>query len=128
MSSEITDVLGVWAIVAVNFPGFFLGVIITGLSYHAYQAGDNDSSLRNATVGFGFITLGIVIEPLYQLGIEGTHVFASEQNITLQLVEAAVFSTGLLILFFSIYRYNSHSKRQTITVSGIDDELFEDLE
>ena len=128
MSSEVANVLEVWALVAVNFLGFFLGAFITGLSYYAYRSGDRKTSLRNATVGFGLLTLGIAVEPLYQVGIQGTYVLASERNVTLQLIEGAVFSLGLLVLFFSIYRYSARSQRRTVTVGGVDDELFEDLD
>lgn len=126
MSSEIIDVLEVWALVAVNFFGFFLGAIITGVSCYAYRRSAQKTSLRNATIGFGLLTLGIAIEPAYQVGVEGTHVLASDQNITLQLIEGAVISLGFLVLFFSIYRYSTRSHRQTVTINGVDDELFED--
>ena len=126
MSSEIIDVLQVWALVAVNFIGFFLGAIITSVSYYAYRSNERKNSLRNATIGFGLLTLGIAIEPVYQVGIEGTHVLASDQNISLQLIEGTVISLGLLVLFFSIYRYSTRSHRQTVTINGVDDELFDD--
>lgn len=126
MSSEVTEALEIWALIAVNFLGFFLGAIITSLSYYAYRSSDRKTSLRNATIGFGLLTLGIAIEPVYQVGVEGTHVLASDQNITLQLIEGAVISLGLLVLFFSIYKYRTRSHRQTVTINGVDDELFED--
>lgn len=128
MSSEAAEALEVWALVAVNFLGFFLGVIITTLSYYAYRSNETKTSLRNVTIGFGLLTIGIAIEPLYQVGIEGTHVLASDQNITLQLIEGTVVSLGLLVLFFSIYNYSSRSQRQTVTISGVDDDLLEDYE
>lgn len=117
--------LGIWLLVAVNFLGFILGTIITSISYYAYRSGDRNSSLRNAIIGFGFLTLGTAIEPLYQLSIQRTHILASEQNITLQVIEGVVLSLGFLILFFSIYRYSSGSTRETITVNGVDEDLFE---
>ena len=128
LNGQVADVLEVWALVAVNFLGFFLGAIITTLSYYAYRTNETKTSLRNVTVGFALLTLGIAIEPLYQLGIEGTHVLASNQNITLQLIEGTVISLGLLVLFFSIYNYSSRSQRQRITIDGVDDDLFEDTE
>lgn len=117
--------LEVWLLIAVNFFGFFLGAVITGVSYLAYRSSGRDTSLRNVTVGFGLITLGTAVEPLYQLGIAGTHVLASDQNIGLQILEGTVISLGFLLLFFSIYRYSSRSRRRTITVSGVDDGLFD---
>lgn len=128
MSGEVAETLEVWALVAVNFLGFFLAAIITAVSYYAYRSGEPKPSLRNATVGFGLLTLGIALEPLYQISIQGSHVLASEQNVTLQLIEGAVFSLGLLLLFSSIYWYRTRAERRTVTVSGVDDDLLEDPE
>lgn len=127
MTEKIDSMIEVWLLILVNFLGFILGIVITGVSYYAYRSSQN-RSLRNATIGFGLITLGTAIEPIYQLGIAGTHVLASDQNIALQLLEGTVIVSGFLFLFFSIYRYRSGSGRQTITVNGVDDDLFEDLD
>lgn len=128
MTGETAGTIEVWALIAVNFIGFFLGAILTTVSYYAYRSGEKKTSLRNATAGFGLLTMGTAIEPVYQVGIEGTHVLASDKNITLQLIEGSVISLGLLVLFFSIYRYSSRSQRQSVTISGVDDDLFEDLD
>lgn len=128
LSNGVGNAPEVWALIAVNFLGFFLGTIMTGLSYYAYRSGERKTSLRNATVGFGLLTAGIAVEPIYQLSVEGTHVLASDQNITLQLIEGGIISLGFLVLFFSIYRYSSRSQRRTVTVSGVDDDLFEDVD
>lgn len=128
MNSEFVALLQVWALVAVNFLGCFLAAILTTLSYYAYRSGARKTSLRNATVGFGLLTLGVSIEPLYQVGVEGTHVLASDQNITLQLIEGAVVSLSLLVLFSSIYRYSAHSRRRTVTGGSVDDDLYDDAD
>lgn len=128
MNGETAGVLEVWALIAVNFISFFLGAILTTLSYYAYRSSEKKTSLRNATAGFGLLTIGTAIEPIYQFGIEGTHVLASDQNITLQLIEGSVISLGLLVLFFSIYRYSSRSQRQSVTINGVDDDFFEDID
>jgi hypothetical protein len=126
VSIGVAEPLEVWLLIVVNFLGFILGTVITGISYYAYRMGDGKTSLRNATVGFGLITLGVAIEPIYQLGIEGTYVLASEQNVTLQAIEGTILSLGFLVLFFSIYRYRPRSRRQKISVDGVNDELFEE--
>lgn len=128
MSSGVIETLEVWALIGVNFLGCFLAAILTAISFYAYRSGERRTSLRNATIGFGLLTLGVAIEPLYQVAVEGTHVLASDQNITLQLIEGFVISLGLLVLFFSIYRYSSRSRRQTVTVGDVDGELFEDID
>lgn len=108
----------VWTLIAVNFLGVLLGTVITALSYVAYRSNDQKKSLRNATIGFGLLTGGTTVEPVYQLGIVGTHVLASEQNVPLQIIEATMISTGFLVLFFSIYKYRARTQR--ITVGGED--------
>lgn len=116
--------LQVLALIVINFFGVFLGMLITGISYYAYKSSERKTSLRNATIGFGLITLGIASEPAYQLGIKGTHVLASGQNIILQIIEGTLISMGFLVLFFSIYRYRSITERRRITVNNVDDEFF----
>lgn len=118
----------VWLLIAVNFFGFFLGATITTVSYFAYRSSGGDESLKKATTGFGLITLGTAVEPVYQLGIAGTYVLASDQNVGLQILEGTLISLGFLLLFFSIYRYGRTSTQRTITVSGVDDDLFDGLE
>lgn len=115
--------LEIWLLLVVNFFEAVLGLFLTVLSYHAYRSNDRKPSLRNATLGFGSITLGTATEPAFQLGIVGTHVLASDQNVPLQIAEAALISLGFTLLFLAIYRYGSRSRRQRITVSDIDDEF-----
>lgn len=114
----IASTAKVWILLLVNFLGVLLGIVITGLSYVAYRSNDQKKALRNATIGFGLLTAGTAVEPVYQLGIVGTHVLASEQNVPLQILEASMISTGFLVLFFSIYKYRARSQR--IRVSGVD--------
>lgn len=113
----------IWFLIVTNFLEVFLGLVITVISYYAYRSNGWQTSLRNATAGFGLITLGAAIEPAYQLGVVGTHVLASDQNVGLQIVEAVVISLGFALLFFSIYRYSSRSRRHRITLTDIDEEF-----
>lgn len=115
----------VWTLLVVNFLGVLLGTVITGLSCVAYRSHEQKTALRNATIGFGFLTGGTAVEPLYQLGIVGTHVLASEQNIPLQIIEATMISAGFLVLFFSIYTYRARHQR---IVVGSDDLINEHSE
>lgn len=126
MSVEIGTALEIWALIAVNFLGFILGTVVTGISYYAYRSNDRKESLRNATVGFGLLTLGTAVEPAYQLGVEGTHVLVTEQNIWLQVLEGSVFSLGFLVLFFSIFRYGSRVNRHSIAVTEVEEGFLSD--
>lgn len=124
MSTQFENTIEVWLLIAVNFIGFLLGTVITLVSYWAYRSNNRKTPLRNATVGFSCITLGTAVEPIYQLSIAGTYVLASEQNVLLQLFEGALIALGFLFLFFSIYRYGSTSRRETITVRKTDESFF----
>lgn len=126
MIGEVSWAFDVWLLLAVNFLGFILGAVITGLSYYAYRSSDQKKPLRNATAGFALLTVGTAIEPVFQLMVDGTHIIASEHYIRLQLFEGSIISLGFLVLFFSIYKYSSRSKRESITISGVDDDLFKD--
>lgn len=126
MTSHVETGLEIWVLIALNFLGVFLGVVITGISYYAYRTSNRKTSLRRAAIGFGFLTLGIAAEPAYQLGIIGTHTLASDHNLSLQLVEGLLISLGFLTLFSSIYQYGLRYRQQTVTVSGVDDELFDE--
>jgi len=55
----------------VNLLTFVLGFVLIGLSYYAYHDDGGSRSFRNATVGFGLLTLGMAVAPVYQLGIRG---------------------------------------------------------
>lgn len=125
MSGMATWAFDVWLLFAVNFLGFILGAFITGLSYYAYRSSDRKSSLRNATIGFALLTVGTAIEPTFQLLMDGAHIIESEHYILLQLFDGSIISLGFLVLFFSIYTYNSRPERTAITMHGVDDELFE---
>lgn len=123
MSFDVAHPLEVWLLIAVNFLGFILGTFITSVSYYAYRSSDENTSLRNATVGFGLLTVGTAIEPTYQLWVHGSPVLTNEEYITIQVVEGIVIASGFFILFFSIYKYNSNTSRYKLTTNGIDSDL-----
>ncbi|AGN00839.1 hypothetical protein L593_04440 [Salinarchaeum sp. Harcht-Bsk1] len=70
-----------------------LGVATTAISYRAYRR-RRTRYLRNATVGFGLITLGVLIEGfLYQL----TQLTLTQVHV----VESVALSCGLAVLLWS---------------------------
>lgn len=100
-----------WTFAIANLLTFGLGVVLTGLSYHAYRVNSYNPSFRRATIGFGLLTLGMVVEPAYQLGIRGDYRLGGRELLALQTIEGVLLGVGLGMLFYSIYRHNRRSER-----------------
>lgn len=125
MTNLVEAGLDLWVLIGVNLFEFVLASVITGVSFFAYRSTDRKPPLLNATIGFGLITVSTAVEPTYQFVIAGDYTLTTEQSIDLQIAEGVLLSLGLLVLFFSVYRYRSRSRRRTITVEGVDDDLFD---
>ena len=97
--------LAVTAVLVVNGLVFLFGCAMTGLSLAAYRATDGRDSYRWSTVGFALITVGCVVEPVFQYGIRRDWVITGVELLYLQAMEGAFLALGLGILFGSIYRY-----------------------
>ena len=97
--------LAVTAILVVNGLVFLFGCAMTGLSLAAYRATDGRGSYRWSTAGFAFITVGCVIEPVFQYGIRRDWDISGIELLYLQAMEGTFLALGLGILFVSIYRH-----------------------
>lgn len=100
----MTQPLEFWAFVFSNLLLLLSGGALTALSYRAYQRTAR-SGLRTAVAGFGIITLGTLVEAIYELGIRGTYELAGRELLALHTVESIVIVTGLVALFYSVVRY-----------------------
>ncbi|AXG07152.1 hypothetical protein DU500_12365 [Haloplanus rubicundus] len=82
------------ALVAIRVLLLLIGLATTAISFRAYRR-DRTRYLRDATIGFGFITLGVLIEGfLYQYtGLTLTQVHIAESV-------ALVFGLGVLLRSF----------------------------
>lgn len=103
-----------WTYVITNFMMFGFGIVLTGLSYFAYRADRSRPSLRNATIGFGLLTIGGLVAPVYQLGIRGAYSLSGRELLAVQSVEGLFLAAGLGTLFFSIYHHSSGSRRRRV--------------
>jgi len=82
------------ALVAVRVLLLVMGVATTGISFRAYRR-QGTRYLRDATLGFGFITLGVLIEGfLYQF----TRLTLTQVHVTESV--ALVFGLGVLLRSF----------------------------
>lgn len=100
-----------WTFAIANLVTFGLGFILTGLSYYAYRANGQHRSFRSATIGFGLLTLGMAVEPAYQVGIRGDYNLGGRELLALQTIEGVLLGVGLGMLFYSIYRHNRGGQR-----------------
>lgn len=99
-----------WTFAVANLLTFGLGTILTGVSFYAYTT-KGRRSLRDATIGFGTLTLGMIVEPLYQFGVRGDYALDGRELLALQTLEGMLLSIGLGLLFYSIYRRNRGVRR-----------------
>lgn len=111
-----------WTFVAANLIVFGFGSLLTALSFIAYYSRSTSRTFRDATIGFGLITFGGVVEPVYQLGLKGDYHLAGRELLALQTAEGILMALGLGMLFYSIKGYNSASRRSaSITNSETND-------
>lgn len=99
-----------WTFLLANLFVFGFGATLTTLSYYAYRVNDRKPSFRLSTVGFGILTLGGIVEPIYQLGFKGDYQISGRELLALQTMEGAFVAIGLGLLFYSIYIHNSRSR------------------
>lgn len=100
-----------WAFAIANIVSAGFGIILTVLSFIAYRQTGRVDSFRNATIGFGLITIGLLVEPSYQIGWKADYNLLGTELLALQTVEAVIFGLGLGMLFYSIYTH-----RRTVAV------------
>lgn len=100
-----------WTFALANLVTFGLGFVLTAMSYYAYLTNRRRRSFRNATLGFGLLTLGMAVAPIYQLGVRRDYNLGGRELLALQTVEGALLAAGLGLLFYSIYRHNHGGQR-----------------
>lgn len=96
-----------WAFVLANVGLFAASSVLTTLSYVAYRQSGGRSSYLLATIGFGVITLGGLVEPVYQLVVRGDPYLDSTELLWLQTGEGILIAAGLGLLFYAITQHDS---------------------
>lgn len=121
----MAEPLEFWTYVLTNFMMFGFGLMLTGLSYFAYRTDTTRVALRNATIGFGLLTIGGLVAPLYQIGYKTQYQLDGRELLAIQSVEGLFLAAGLGMLFYSIYRYSNGGQYQHIdtfeTIEEIED-------
>lgn len=100
-----------WTFVAANFVAVGFGCLLTALSYIALRTRSRSSTFSTATAGFGLITLGGAVEPVYQLGFNRGYNLGGRELLALQSTEGFLLALGLGLLFYSITNYDRPSAR-----------------
>jgi hypothetical protein len=100
----MTEPPELWAFVVVNSVLFVAGGTLTGLSYRAYLR-VHERALRLASIGFGFITVGGLLEVVYQFGIRRDYHLAGRESLALQTTESMIITIGLVIIFYAVTQY-----------------------
>lgn len=98
-----------WAFVLANTGLFLISSVLTVLSYVAYRQSDGQSSYFSAVLGFGFIVMGGLVEPLYQLIVRGDYHLTGTELLWLQAGETVLIAVGLGLLFYAITHHGSGS-------------------
>lgn len=111
-----------WAFVLANIGLFIISSILTLLSYLAYHQSNGQSSYLRATIGFGFIVLGGLVEPAYQLGVRGDYNLDGTELLLLQTGEGILIMFGLGLLFYAITDANSGQASTKDSRSALPDE------
>lgn len=92
-----------WMFLASNVLLLVAGGALTLLSYLAYRR-TADRSLLGGVVGFAIVTIGSLIEVVYELGIRGSYNLNGTELLILHSVEGVVIAGGLFLIFFSVTR------------------------
>lgn len=93
-----------WAFLVANSLLFVAGGTLTGLSYRAYLR-VRQQALRLASGGFALITIGGLLELLYQLGIRQDYHLGGRESLALQTIESLVITAGLVVIFYALSKY-----------------------
>ena len=77
---------------------------MTVLSYRAYLR-VQESSLRLASGGFALITIGGLLDIIYQLGIRRDYNLGGRESLALQTIDSLLITAGLVVIFYALSRY-----------------------
>lgn len=101
------------AFILANTGIFLVSALLAGLSFHAYRQSDGKRTFRLAGIGFGFVCLGGLVEPMYQLVVRGDSNINGTELLWLQSGEGLLITIGLGLLFYAITRHSSEHSSTT---------------
>ena len=94
-----------WVLTISRLVIFLLGGAFAVLSLLAYRR-EEKRSLLGAIVGFSLISVGLIVEWTYEVGVKGdTDLLLTGTEVArIQIVEAVLVFAGLAVLLFSVSR------------------------
>ena len=98
-----------WAFIISNSLLFISGAILLALSSLAYYQNPRYTSYRYSTIGFGFIVLGGILNPVYRLLIRSDYHLNTGQRLLLQSGGNMLVAIGLGLLFYAITHHDVKS-------------------
>ncbi len=96
-----------WAFILANMFLFLISSVLLLLSFYAYYQNPRKSSYRYSTIGFAFIVLGGLVEPVYQLGIRSDYILTGNELLITQSCEGVLLALGLGLLFYAITHHDT---------------------
>lgn len=93
---------------------FIVSSLLTVLTYFAYRRSERRTSYRLATVGFGCVVLGGLVDPVYLLLTPGDTYLHSSELLVMQAGESILIAMGLGLLFYAILRHDSGSRLESV--------------
>ena len=116
----------VWAFTIANLGLFIVSSVLTILSYVAYHQSDGRRSYLLSTIGFVFVVLGGLIEPIYQLMVRGDPNLNGTELLWLQSGEGLLIAIGLGLLFYAITHHESEPTPTRETAFKFDPQELDD--
>lgn len=80
------------------------GGTLSVVAYLAYLR-THQQALRVASGGFTLITIGGLVELVYQLGIRRDYHLGGRELLALQTIESLILTVGLVVIFYAVSQY-----------------------
>lgn len=82
-----------------------VGGVLTALSFAAFRRSSRNAAFRSAAAGFFLITLGTLIDPIYELGTRGIYHLSRSELLLLHSFKGLLIAAGLGGLFYSLRQH-----------------------
>lgn len=111
-----------WAFLLTNAGLFLVSSLLAVLCYFAYRHNRGQRSYAVATIGFGFVVLGGLVEPVYQVSVGVEFTLTGTEFMLLEAVETVLIAVGLGLLFYAITQHGPGGSASMEAYPGMTDE------
>lgn len=116
------NTLELWIYLLTNVGAIVAGSLLTGLCFLAYRRNGDQSSYRFATIGFGLILLGTLVDPVYFFRMSFDYRLTNAELLLLQISEDVLFAAGLGTLFYAIVHHDASTSSTADNFTSYDEE------